>query len=158
MGRRDARDAARPALALAVDRRLRGLHLQLDHQRTEQLFHSIEPLQGQVVLTTTDEQHLEGLRPLLGHAPLKYAVAVLSVLPALGVPFAVLRYCQSMDELQLRIQLESLAFAFVAASIATFTYGFLQNAGLPDVSWVWVWPVMGLCWLVGQLVARRRYR
>lgn len=48
---------------------------ELDHQRTEQLFHSIEPLQGQVVLTTTDEQHLEGLRPLLGHAPLKYAVA-----------------------------------------------------------------------------------
>lgn len=90
--------------------------------------------------------------------PLKYFVAVLPVLPALGVPFAVIRYCQSMDELQLRIQLESLAFAFAAASLATFTYGFLQNAGLPDVSWVWVWPVMGMSWLVGQLVARRRYR
>jgi hypothetical protein len=90
--------------------------------------------------------------------PLKYAVAVLPVLPALGVPLAVVRYCQSMDELQRRIQLESLTFGFAAAAIATFTYGFLQNAGLPDVSWVWVWPVMAACWIVGKLVARWRYR
>jgi hypothetical protein len=90
--------------------------------------------------------------------PWKYAVAVLPVLPALGVPLAVIRYCQSMDELQRRIQLESLTFGFASAAIATFTYGFLQNAGLPDVSWVWVWPVMGVCWMVGQLVARWRYR
>src|SRR5258706_16481163 len=66
--------------------------------------------------------------------PWKYAIAVLPVLPALGIPFAVVRYCQAMDELQRRIQLESLAFGFAAAAIATFTYGFLQNAGLPDVS------------------------
>jgi hypothetical protein len=90
--------------------------------------------------------------------PWKYVVAVLPVIPALGVPFAVIRFCQAMDELQLRIQLESLAFAFAATAIATFTYGFLQNADLPDVNWVWVWPVMGVSWMVGQLVARRRYR
>lgn len=90
--------------------------------------------------------------------PWKYAIAVLPVLPALGVPFAVVRYCQAMDELERRIQLESLAFGFALAAIATFTYGFLQNAGLPDASWVWVWPVMAMCWMVGQLVARRRYR
>jgi hypothetical protein len=90
--------------------------------------------------------------------PWKYAIAVLPVLPVLGVPFAVVRYCQAIDELQLRIQFESLAFGFALAAIATFTYGFLQNAGLPEVSWVWVWPVMGTCWIVGYLAARRRYR
>ena len=90
--------------------------------------------------------------------PLKYSVALLPVLPALGIPLAVIRYCQAMDEFQQRIQLESLAFAFASAAIATFTYGFLQNAGLPDVSWVWVWPVMAVCWIVGLLVARWRYR
>jgi hypothetical protein len=90
--------------------------------------------------------------------PWKYAVAILPVLPALGVPYAVIRYCQTMDELQLRIQLESLAFAFATTAIGTFTYGFMQNAGLPEVSWVWVWPVMAMCWLLGQLVVRRRYR
>jgi hypothetical protein len=90
--------------------------------------------------------------------PWKYAIALLPVLPALGVPLAVVRHCQAMDELDLRIQLESLAFGFASTAIATFTYGFLQNAGLPEVSWVWVWPVMAVCWMVGQVVARRRYR
>src|SRR5262245_9904943 len=64
----------------------------------------------------------------------KYVVAVLPVLPALGIPLAVVSYCRAMDELQLRIQLESLAFGFALTAVATFTYGFLQNAGLPDVS------------------------
>ena len=91
-------------------------------------------------------------------SPWNYAVAVLPVLPAFGIPLAVVRYCQAMDELQLRIQLESLAFGFASTAIATFTYGFLQNAGLPEVSWVWVWPVMGVCWMVGTLAARWRYR
>ena len=90
--------------------------------------------------------------------PWKYAIAVLPVLPALGVPLAVIRFCRAMDELQLRIQLESLAFAFVSTAITTLTYGFLQNAGLPNLSWVWVWPVMATCWIAGLLVARRRYR
>jgi hypothetical protein len=90
--------------------------------------------------------------------PWKYAVAVLPVLPALGMPLAIVRYLQSMDELQLRIQLEGLAFAFASTAIATFTYGFLQNADLPPVSWIWVWPVMGVCWIIGLLVAKRRYR
>jgi hypothetical protein len=89
---------------------------------------------------------------------LKIAIAVMPVVPALGIPLAVIGYCRAMDEFQLRIQLESLAFGFAAAAIATFTYGFLQNAGLPDVSWVWVWPVMAVCWMLGQLIARRRYR
>ena len=90
--------------------------------------------------------------------PWKYVVATLPVWPALGIPWAVAQYCRAMDELQLRIQLESLAFGFAAAAMATFTYGFLQNAGLPEVSCVWVWPVMGVCWLAGGLVARWRYR
>jgi flagellar motor component MotA len=91
-------------------------------------------------------------------APLKYAVAIMPVLPALGILLAVVQFCQAMDELQLRIQLESLAFGFAATAIATFTYGFLQNAGFPEVSWVWVWPVMAVSWMLGQLAARWRYR
>jgi hypothetical protein len=89
--------------------------------------------------------------------PWKYVVALLPVLPALGIPVAVVAYCRTMDELQLRKQLEAVAFAFVSTAIVTFAYGFLQNAGLPDISWVWVWPVMAVCWMVGQLAARRRY-
>jgi hypothetical protein len=90
--------------------------------------------------------------------PWKYLVALMPVFPAMGIPYAVVRALHTMDELELRMQLEALAFGFGAAAIVTFTYGFLQNADLPQVSWVWVWPVMAVCWLVGQVVARRKYR
>src|SRR5262249_49320895 len=90
--------------------------------------------------------------------PWRYFVALLPVLPAMGIPYAAVRVMQTMDELELRMQLEALAFGFLAAALVTFTYGLLQNADLPQVSWVWVWPVMAVCWLVGQLVARRKYR
>ena len=90
--------------------------------------------------------------------PWKYLVAVIPVLPALGIPFAAVRWCQTLDELQLRMQLEALAFGFLTTAIVTFTYGFLQNADLPQISWIWIWPVMAVCLIAGQLVARWRYR
>ena len=92
------------------------------------------------------------------HAPGKYIVALLPVLPALWFATLFARTFGEMDELQRRIQLEALAFAFSAAVILTLGYGFLQHAGLPIPNWVWVWPLMGTCWLIGKFVAQRRYR
>ena len=91
-------------------------------------------------------------------APWKYAIAILPVLPAMFVPLLAVRFFRQMDEMQRRIQLEGLAFGFICAAVLTLTYGFLQNAGMPDVNWVWVWPVMGVCWMIGLATARRRYR
>lgn len=91
-------------------------------------------------------------------APQKYLVAILPVLPALWIPAVVLRLFRELDELQRRIQLEGLAFGFTATAVLTLSYGFLQNAGLPQVNWVWVWPVMGVCWSLGLAISRRRYR
>ena len=91
-------------------------------------------------------------------APWTYVVATLPVFPALMVPVAINRFFRSMDELQRRIQLEGLAFAFTLTAILTLSYGFLQNAGLPDISWIWIWPLMGFLWAIGLGIARRRYR
>jgi Na+/melibiose symporter-like transporter len=91
-------------------------------------------------------------------APWKYPIALLPVFPALFIPAVVVSFFREMDELQKKIQLEALAFGFTGAAVLTLSYGFLQNAGLPDVSWVWVWPVMGACWGVGLIAANRRYR
>jgi hypothetical protein len=88
----------------------------------------------------------------------KYPIAVLPVLPALVIPIAAAHFFRTIDELQRKIQLEGLAFGFIAAAVVTLTYGFLGNAGLPQPNWVWVWPVMGACWVVGLALARRRYR
>ena len=90
--------------------------------------------------------------------PWKYLIAILPVLPALWIPLAAVRLFRELDELQKQIQLEALAFAFISAAMLSWTYGFLQNAGLPDVSWVWVWPLMCVCLIAGQVMARRRYR
>ncbi len=90
-------------------------------------------------------------------APWKYGLALLPVFPALFIPVAVVDFFRKMDEMQQRIQLEALAFGFTAAAVLTLSYGFLQNAGLPAVNWIWVWPVMGVCWALGLAVAKRRY-
>jgi hypothetical protein len=70
---------------------------------------------------------------------------------------AVLLFLRETDELQRRIQLEALGFAFAAGSLVTFSYGLLQLAGLPLASWLWVWPVYGAMWLLGLAASSRRY-
>ena len=63
-----------------------------------------------------------------------------------------------MDELGRRIQLEALAFGFGAAGMLTFAYGFLENAGLPKLSYVFVFPLMIALWGIGGAIATRRYQ
>lgn len=91
-------------------------------------------------------------------APWKYVIAVLPMLPVLLMPLFFVQLLRSLDELQRKIQLEALGFAFAASALLTLTYGFLENAGLPDVNWVWVWPIMGGFWILGLFGARWRYR
>lgn len=64
-----------------------------------------------------------------------------------------------LDEMQQRVQLEALALAFAGTGVLATMYGFLVNAGLPDIEWgALVWPVMVALWAVGLLYANRRYR
>jgi hypothetical protein len=88
----------------------------------------------------------------------RYPVVLLPMIPAATIPFLVVRALRRMDELERRIQLEALAFAFAGTGILTFGYGFLQLVGLPDLRWLFVWPLMAGLWLVGLLVSTRRYR
>ncbi|HZR63734.1 MAG TPA: hypothetical protein VFA85_01230 [Terriglobales bacterium] len=90
--------------------------------------------------------------------PWRYVIAILPVLPIFLMPALVIEYFRNLDELQKKIQLEALGFAFAATALSTLSYGFLQNAGLPDVNWVWVWPIMAVFWTIGLLAARWRYR
>jgi hypothetical protein len=107
-----------------------------------------------------------------------YAVAVLitvkltpDVDPAFRAPFvliplvpsafalrAYLRFIGRMDELGRKIQLEALAIGFGAAGLLTFAYGFLENAGFPQLSYVFVFPLMIFLWGVGGIIATRRYQ
>jgi hypothetical protein len=90
--------------------------------------------------------------------PTKTLVALTPVVPAGFALFAYLRFLSRMDELGRRIQLEALAFGFGAAGMLTFAYGFLENAGFPQLSYIWVFPLMIALWGIGGAIASYRYR
>ena len=62
-----------------------------------------------------------------------------------------------MDELQRRIQLNASGFAAGATAIIALTYGFLENAGFPLISWIWIFPIMVGLWGLALPVASRKY-
>lgn len=93
-----------------------------------------------------------------GETGWRYPLALAPVLPASAALVAFIRFFRSVDELEQRMHLEGLAFAFGASALATFAYGFLEGAGFPHLNWTFVWPVMGMFWGVGNVLARNRYR
>jgi len=95
---------------------------------------------------------------LYGETALRYPLALLPVLPAAAALLAFVRFFRAVDELEQRMHLEGLAFAFGASALATFAYGFLEGAGFPHLDWTFVLPVMALFWGIGNALARRRYR
>lgn len=105
---------------------------------------------------------LVGSIELLQHvavpAPWRDAIALSPMAAAAVMAWVMLRQLRRMDELQVRIQLEALGFAFAGTALATFSYGFLEGIGWPRLSMFAVWPLMAGLWIVGQLLARRRYQ
>ena len=85
-------------------------------------------------------------------------MALLPVLPCLLIVREMVAFFNKCDEMQVRIHLQALAFAFAGTAVLTLTYGFLENVGFPNLNWVWVWPLMGVLWSVGQTFAKRKYR
>ena len=69
-----------------------------------------------------------------------------------------MRMFRGLDELQRRIQLEAVAFSFLATCLITLTWAFQQNAGLPRFDVNWVAPLLILPWGLGLGIAKRRYQ
>ena len=93
----------------------------------------------------------------LPDTPWRYAVALLPIIPAIGVLITILRQMGRMDELQRRIHFEAIAFAFAGTALLTFGYGLVENVGFPQLSWFFVWPLMAALWIIGTIIATRRY-
>lgn len=90
-------------------------------------------------------------------SPWRFVVMALPVPALVWIVVSVARYLREADELQGKILLESLGIGFAGGSLITFTWGLMQAVGAPDVNWTMVFPVFAICWLVGRLVAGRRY-
>lgn len=91
------------------------------------------------------------------HTPLGYAVAFLPIIPSALALWAFMRMFRTLDELQRRIQLEAVAFSFLATCLITLTWAFQQNAGLPRFDVSWVAPLLIMLWGLGLGIAKRRY-
>jgi hypothetical protein len=85
-------------------------------------------------------------------------IALLPMLPASFVPIVVVRLLKHVDEFHLKMHLETLGFAFAGTAVFSFGYGWLQLAGLPQVSWHYVWVLMGIMWIIGAAWSAWRYR
>ena len=89
--------------------------------------------------------------------PLRIVVALLPMIATGFIMLAALRFFRRMDELEKRIQLDSLAVAFVGTAFITFGFGFLEIVGFPHISWFAVWPIIGMLWIIGHVLAQRHY-
>lgn len=91
------------------------------------------------------------------HTPLGFGIAFLPAIPSALALWAFMRMFRGLDELQRRIQLEAVAFSFLATCLITLTWAFQQNAGLPRFDVSWVAPLLILLWGLGLGIAKRRY-
>ncbi len=90
---------------------------------------------------------------------LRMFLAAMPVLPLLFGFRAYVRYIAQLDELQQRIQVMAHAWAAGITGILTLTYGLLsENAGLPAISLIWVFPLLTATWGIATGVLSRRYQ
>lgn len=105
-----------------------------------------------------------GARLLLKGSAVPYREAI-AMLP---VPFfilfivAAIRTARRLDELEQRIHLEALVFAFPAVLVVLLTLGLLQVAGVAlspqDWSYRHVWAFAFAFYFAGLALARKRYQ
>ena len=93
--------------------------------------------------------------------PMRAALALLPLLPSVGYILCIVRMLRRVDELQRRIQLEAIGFAFAGTVIVAMLVDLLEQAKIvPAIHWGWagLWTAMALLWALGNVIAVRRYR
>ena len=87
----------------------------------------------------------------------RFPVALLP-LPAGGyIIYLEVRRFQRLDEYWQRIHLTALPIAFLGSALVAFTLGFLENAGIPRPSGFFYFLVTIALYVLGLVIARRRY-
>lgn len=79
---------------------------------------------------------------------LRTAVLASPMAGFLGAIWATARHVGGIDEYQRQFLLETWAIAAALTAAATFSYGFLETAGFPQISMFNVWIIMCGAWAV----------
>ncbi|HEX2202529.1 MAG TPA: hypothetical protein VHG91_04505 [Longimicrobium sp.] len=100
---------------------------------------------------------LEGMR----EAPVgaRAAVALVPVLPAAYLVWTMARYIRGLDELQRKIQADSLALAYTAAILLAVALNYLGKAGVRlPLGWEDGWGLLVMLYAAAHALTLRRYR
>lgn len=89
--------------------------------------------------------------------PWRAIAAFVPALPMLYVVLIVIGRFRGLDEYWQRIQIEALPFAFLGTIVVVFTWGFAEIAGFERPSGFVVFFILNGLYVVGLLLARRRY-
>ena len=97
----------------------------------------------------------------LGPAWVRVAAALFPAIPTALALWAIAGGLRDADELQRRVHLEALAFAYPLAILLLMTLGLLELAvGLTPEDWSYrhVWIYLPMFYFVGLFIAWRRYK
>jgi hypothetical protein len=73
--------------------------------------------------------------------PLLTMLALVPMLPALGMLWAIIRHFKRMDEYLRVWSLENVAIAGAVTATFSVTYGFLEGVGFPNLSMWVIWSI-----------------
>ncbi len=103
-------------------------------------------------------------KPLLGSIEQPWLRVLVALLPALLVFLAIraiARYVRDSDEMQRRIELESVGLAAGAVSTLYMSAGFLQGAKLIAIgatpAMLWMFPLLCMAYGIARIFIARRY-
>ncbi len=89
---------------------------------------------------------------------LKVALALLPMLGVVAMSLAFVRFTLRQDEFQRQTIFLCAAIAALACGLVTMSLGFLENAGGPRISLIFVWPLILGTFGIAFPFVRRRYR
>ena len=98
------------------------------------------------------------VQPLGKTRPVPAWLTLMPVVPALFFVWALFRAVQKMDELQRRICLESVFFAFILTLVLAFVMGGLDQAGIYHAGSDALGTPMMFLWACAYIVSTWRYR
>ncbi len=88
----------------------------------------------------------------------KIVIALIPMFPAVWGMMGWIKDQRKLDELQQKIAIEAGAFSLGMTALTTFSYGFLEVfAKFPKITMFSVWVIISISFIIGQLLANRRY-
>ena len=104
---------------------------------------------------------LRWIRAGIDSVPLRAAVAILPLLPLLFFVRAALRYLREVDELQRRIETESIGIASLLVALLYFAGGLLEKAKVVELDagavMIWVFPLLCGVYGIAKMALTKRY-